>query len=114
MDKKMYKQLMFPEWVYYRKWKIKIEYIGKKKANKLNCLAMYLPDKNKILILKHQSYENIINSLLHECLHAICNLDNLEVAKYGEEKIVSNFSDAIIRLIKQNPLLPRLLKKIKK
>lgn len=105
---------MLPKCVYYRKWKINIEYISKKKAQKLDCLAMYLPSKNKILILKYQSYENIINSLIHECLHAVCNLDNLEVAKYGEEKIVSNFSDAIIRLIKQNPLLPKLLKRLKK
>lgn len=53
----------------------------------------------------HNSAEEEINSLLHECMHVIFRLDSLEGAT--EERVVTSMANGAVELLFRNPELTR-------
>ena len=82
---------MLPKEIYYKRETIKIRYIGRKESQDLDCIGMFIPADNEILIYKNQSMKNVLITFLHELYHLLCSKDGINVSKCGEEKLVDKF-----------------------
>jgi len=77
---------MLPDAIYYKREKIKIRWMGRKESQDLDCVGMFVPADNEILIYKNQSMKNVLLTFLHELYHLLCSKDNINVGKCGEDK----------------------------
>ena len=105
---------MLPKCIKYKRHKINIRYIGKKEAQELDCVGMFIPDKKQILIYKNQSMKNVLITFLHELYHLLCSKDGINVSKCGEEKLVDKLSESFVRLLIHNPNLLGVFQKFLK
>ena len=96
---------MLPKEIYYKRETIKIRYIGRKESQDLDCIGMFIPADNEILIYKNQSMKNVLITFLHELYHLLCSKDGINVSKCGEEKLVDKLSESFVRLLIHNPNL---------
>lgn len=69
----------------------------------------YSRNKHLILINKHQPELEKVNTLLHEVLHVIFDVYNLD--KTNEEHLVSCISNGLTESFYRNPALVKLLSK---
>ena len=74
---------MLPKTIQYKRHIIKIRYIGRKESQDLDCVGMFIPSDNEILIYKNQSMKNLLITFLHELYHLLCTKDNINVGKCG-------------------------------
>ena len=58
-----------------------------------------------INIYKHQVKEELVNTVLHEILHAICWAQAMQLSNTVEEKVVLNFANGLCAFIRDNPKL---------
>ena len=105
---------MLPDAIYYKREKIKIRWIDRKESQDLDCVGMFVPDDNEILIYKNQSMKNVLITFLHELYHLLCTKDNINVSKCGEEKLVDKLSESFVRLLIHNPKLLGVFQKFLK
>ena len=105
---------MLPKTIQYKRNIIKIRYIGKKESQDLNCVGMFIPADNEILIYKNQSMKNVLITFLHELYHLLCSKDGINVARMGEEKVVDELSKSFVRLLVRNPKLLDVFKQLLK
>jgi|TARA_R100001530_G_scaffold14627_1_gene13128 Zn-dependent peptidase ImmA (M78 family) len=105
---------MLPKTIQYKRHIIKIRYIGRKESQDLDCVGMFIPSDNEILIYKNQSIKNILITFLHELYHLLCSKDNINVGKCGEEKLVDKLSESFVRLLIHNPKLLGVFQKLLK
>ncbi len=103
---------MLPKCIKYKRHKINIRYIGKKEAQELDCVGMFIPDKKQILIYKNQSMKNVLITFLHELYHGLCHFDGISVSKLGEEKVVDALSISFVRLLYDNKKLLNVFKRL--
>jgi len=106
--------LMLPKTIQYKRHIIKIGYIGRKESQDLNCVGMFIPADNEILIYKNQSMKNVLITFLHELYHLLCSKDNINVGKCGEEKLVDKLSESFVRLLIHNPKLLNVFQRLLK
>jgi Zn-dependent peptidase ImmA (M78 family) len=105
---------MLPKEIYYKRETIKIRYIGRKESQDLDCIGMFIPADNEILIYKNQSMKNVLITFLHELYHLLCSKDGINVSKCGEEKLVDKLSESFVRLLVHNPNLLGVFQKFLK
>jgi len=105
---------MLPDAIYYKREKIKIRYMGRKESQDLDCVGMFVPTDNEILIYKNQSMKNVLITFLHELYHLLCSKDGINVARLGEEKLVDKLSESFVRLLIHNPKLLGVFQKFLK
>jgi Zn-dependent peptidase ImmA (M78 family) len=105
---------MLPKEIYYKRETIKIRYIGRKESQDLDCVGMFIPSDNEILIYKNQSMKNVLITFLHELYHLLCSKDGINVSKCGEEKLVDKLSESFVRLLIHNPNLLGVFQKFLK
>ena len=105
---------MLPKTIQYKRNILKIWYIGKKESQDLNCVGMFIPADNEILIYKNQSIKNLFITFLHELYHLLCSKDGINVARMGEEKVVDELSKSFVRLLVRNPKLLDVFKQLLK
>jgi len=105
---------MLPKEIYYKRETIKIRYIGRKESQDLDCIGMFIPADNEILIYKNQSMKNVLITFLHELYHLLCSKDGINVSKCGEEKLVDKLSESFVRLLIHNPNLLGVFQKFLK
>jgi len=105
---------MLPKTIQYKRNIIKIGYIGRKESQDLNCVGMFIPADNEILIYKNQSMKNVLITFLHELYHLLCSKDNINVGKCGEEKLVDKLSESFVRLLIHNPKLLNVFQRLLK
>lgn len=46
-----------------------------------------------------------VNTLIHECLHAICHTQGIKLDNDTEEMVVNNMANGLVGLIRENPKL---------
>lgn len=75
------------------------------------CGAYGLCNQVDTMISIYQTSNDIftLDTLLHECLHAIYDTQHLSLLEHNEETIVSNFATGMISLLQNNPQLLVLL-----
>ena len=105
---------MLPKTIQYKRNIIKIRYIGKKESQDLNCVGMFIPADNEILIYKNQSIKNLFITFLHELYHLLCSKDGINVARMGEERVIDELSKSFVRLLVRNPKLLDVFKQLLK
>ena len=105
---------MLPKTIQYKRNIIKIRYIGRKESQDLNCVGMFIPADNEILIYKNQSMKNVLITFLHELYHLLCSKDGINVARMGEETVVDELSKSFVRLLVRNPKLLDVFKQLLK
>ena len=105
---------MLPKTIQYKRNIIKIRYIGKKESQDLNCVGMFIPADNEILIYKNQSMKNLFITFLHELYHLLCSKDDINVARMGEERVIDELSKSFVRLLVRNPKLLDVFKQLLK
>ena len=105
---------MLPKEIYYKRETIKIRYIGRKESQDLDCIGMFIPADNEILIYKNQSMKNVLITFLHELYHLLCSKEGINVSKCGEEKLVDKLSESFVRLLVHNPNLLGVFQKFLK
>ena len=105
---------MLPKEIYYKRETIKIRYIGRKESQDLDCIGMFIPADNEILIYKNQSMKYVLITFLHELYHLLCSKDGINVSKCGEEKLVDKLSESFVRLLVHNPNLLGVFQKFLK
>jgi Zn-dependent peptidase ImmA (M78 family) len=105
---------MLPKTIQYKRNIIKIRYIGKKESQDLNCVGMFIPADNEILIYKNQSMKNLFITFLHELYHLLCSKDGINVARMGEERVIDELSKSFVRLLVRNPKLLDVFKQLLK
>ena len=105
---------MLPKEIYYKRETMKIRYIGRKESQDLDCIGMFIPADNEILIYKNQSMKNVLITFLHELYHLLCSKDGINVSKCGEEKLVDKLSESFVRLLVHNPNLLGVFQKFLK
>ena len=88
--------------------------MGRKEAQDLDCVGMFVPTDNEILIYKNQSMKNVLITFLHELYHLLCSKDGINVARMGEEKVVDELSESFVRLLVRNPKLLDVFKQLLK
>ena len=103
---------MLPKEIYYKRETIKIRYIGRKESQDLDCIGMFIPSDNEILIYKNQSMKNVLITFLHELYHGLCHFDGISVSKLGEEKVVDALSISFVRLLYDNKKLLNVFKRL--
>ena len=103
---------MLPKEIYYKRETIKIRYIGRKESQDLDCIGMFIPADNEILIYKNQSMKNVLITFLHELYHGLCHFDCISVSKLGEEKVVDALSISFVRLLYDNKKLLNVFKRL--
>ena len=103
---------MLPKEIYYKRETIKIRYIGRKESQDLDCIGMFIPADNEILIYKNQSMKNVLITFLHELYHGLCHFDGISVSKLGEEKVVDALSISFVRLLYDNKKLLNVFKRL--
>jgi predicted SprT family Zn-dependent metalloprotease len=81
---------------------------GKKREELLGLCYM---QESEIKICKSQSKEELANTLLHEILHAIMWSQGLKLSESTEEKVVTQITNGLCCVIKDNPELISWLKK---
>ena len=105
---------MLPKTIQYKRNIIKIRYIGRKESQDLNCVGMFIPADNEILIYKNQSIKNLFITFLHELYHLLCSKDGINVARMGEERVIDELSKSFVRLLVRNPKLLDVFKQLLK
>ena len=88
--------------------------MGRKEAQDLDCVGMFVPTDNEILIYKNQSMKNVLITFLHELYHLLCSKDGINVARMGEERVIDELSKSFVRLLVRNPKLLDVFKQLLK
>ena len=83
--------------------------------NLTDCYGHYLPRENKIQINKNLEPHDLLNTVLHECLHACCYVGGLTtksnpLSDEDKEEVVTNtLANQIHIVLRDNPWLLKFI-----
>jgi hypothetical protein len=77
----------------------------------VDCYAKYEPSKKLLTIHPEQSNLNLAKTLIHELFHIICDFNNIDINKIGEEK-TAKLTEQYIVIFKNNPHLKKLVNEL--
>ena len=71
----------------------------------------YEPSKKLLTIHPEQSNLNLAKTLTHELFHIICDFNNIDINKIGEER-TAKLTEQYIVIFKNNPHLKKLINEL--
>jgi len=76
-----------------------------------DCYGMYDSNSRTLTIHPEQSNYNLAKTIYHELWHIICDLNEVDINKIGEEK-TAKLSEQYVNLLKNNKRLKNFLNEL--
>ena len=94
---------------------IKIDFIDKDTADKKKIFGEFHSDKNEMVLDKSLDNHQLLNTIIHECNHLLCDEYKLDLSAKAEELVCNSLANGLCHILSQNQeLLEFLYKSLKK
>jgi Zn-dependent peptidase ImmA (M78 family) len=94
---------------------VNLNFIDKDTADKKKIFGEFHCDKNEITLDKSLDTQQLLNTIIHEINHLLCDEYKLELSAKAEELVCNSLANGMCHILYQNPeLLEFLYKSLKK
>ena len=94
---------------------VNLNFIDKDTADKKKIFGEFHCDKNEITLDKSLDTQQLLNTIIHEINHLLCDEYKLELSAKAEELVCNSLANGMRHILYQNPeLLEFLYKSLKK
>ena len=94
---------------------VNLNFIDKLEADKKKIFGEFHADKNEMVLDKSLDTHQLLNTIIHECNHLLCDEYKLELSAKAEELVCNSLANGLCHILYQNQeLLEFLYKSLKK